>query len=130
MNILGSEDRLELKYDTGDWKTFILQYSHVTEHGEDQCFFELNERRGFFKLHYDGIIDREFYLGGHPEKCNFAHVVLGNFEVYEKIFDAPNPSHYVLPDGVIKELNTDIECRWNDLDIRHCQRCIDKFECK
>ena len=38
--------------------------------------------------------------GGHQEKQNFANVVLGNFELYIKIF-SPNPPHHILPVGMI-----------------------------
>ena len=39
LNILGSEERLELEYDIRNWNTLILQYSFVTGPGKDQCFF-------------------------------------------------------------------------------------------
>ena len=113
LNILGSEGRLDLEYEYKDWNTMIIQYSNITEFGQDQCIFELNERRGYFKLKKDANGEDEFgdlYLGGHPEKRDFASVILGNFELYSKIF-TPDPPHYILPDGIIKELNADMNER-------------------
>ena len=39
LKILGSEGRLDLKYETRDWNTMILQYFFITESGRDQRFF-------------------------------------------------------------------------------------------
>ena len=76
-------------------------------------FFELNNRRGYFKLKKDANGENKFgdlYLGGHPEKRNFASVILANFELYSTEF-SPEPSHYILPDSIIKELNIDMNER-------------------
>ena len=47
------------------------------------------------------------HLGGHPGKRNFGNVVVGNFEVYTKIFSS-NPFHYILLDGLIQKLQEDM----------------------
>ena len=46
LNILGSQDRLELEYNLNEWNTLIIQYSYITKLGKDKCIFILNERRG------------------------------------------------------------------------------------
>ena len=90
LNIWGIESPfIDLEYDRDDWNTMLIQYSRITEKGtDDKCFLSLNGRRGFFKprvhKHFE---ESEMFLGGHPERKNFANVVLVNFEVYSKIFD-------------------------------------------
>ena len=114
VNILGAEAKLELHYDREDWNTMIIQYSFITDLGKDQCFFILNERRGFFTPRLIKKEERDLYIGGHPEKRNFGNVVLGSFEVYTKEFDILSPpSNYVVPNEIIKVLQQDISYRVN-----------------
>ena len=113
LSILGSEERLDLEYEYKDWNTMIIQYSCITEYLKDQCFFELNNRRGYFKLKKDANRENKFgdlYLGGHPEKRDFSSVILGSFELYPAEL-LPEPPHYILPDGIIKELNINMN-KW------------------
>ena len=117
LNILGSEHRLDLDYYAkGEWNTMIIQYSRVTEAGDDQCFFVLNGRKGSFRPRvYDPPEMDDLYIGGHPEKRNFANIVLASFEVYGKVFDptepVPNPIQYVVPDDILQVIQTDMEGR-------------------
>ena len=118
LNILGSEHRLDLDYYAKEeWNTIIIQYSRITHAGDDQCFFVLNERKGQFRPRvYDPPkSDHDLYIGGHPEKRNFANIVLANFEVYGKVFDptkpVPDPIQYVVPDEILQVIQTDIEGR-------------------
>ena len=112
LNILGSTDRLELKYDINDWNTLIIQYSLITESGKDKNIFILNNEKGFFNLRYDKTQDRDMFIGGHPEKRNYGNVVLANFDIYNRIFDPTNiPSNYILPDELFRVLNTDMKER-------------------
>ena len=112
LNILGSTDRLELKYDLNDWNTLIIQYSLITESGKDKNIFILNNEKGFFNLRYDKTQDRDMFIGGHPEKRNYGNAVLANFEVYNRIFDPENiPSNYILPDELFRVLNADMNER-------------------
>ena len=80
-------------------------------------FFVLNERKGQFKPRvYDPPkSDHDLYIGGHPEKRNFANIVLGIFEVYGKVFDptkpVPDPIQYVVPDEILQVIQTDMEGR-------------------
>ena len=111
LNILGSDGKLELLYNYRDWNTVFIQYSLVTKCGEDQCIFQLNTRRGFFKLGDFKGYKHELFIGGHPQKRNFANVILGNFEIYSGIFDEIDPPHYLVPDGLITELQDDMDRR-------------------
>ena len=112
LNILGSEARLELEYDYHDWNTIFIQYSLITKSGQDRCIFQLNGRRGFFNLGAAiRIPKKELFIGGHPEKRDFANVVLGSFDVYTHIFDQKDPPHYIVPDGLISEFDEDMEDR-------------------
>ena len=115
LNILGSQYRMELEYDVNDWNTLIIQYSFITEPGKDQCIFILNgQEKGYFKLRYDKIQDKDIFIGGHPSKRNYGNVVLANFEIYNKIFDSRNvPSNYLLPDELFQALNDDMNERIN-----------------
>ena len=109
LNILGSTDRLELKYDINDWNTLIIQYSLITESGKDKNIFILNNEKGFFNLRYDKTQDRDMFIGGHPEKRNFAHIVLASFEIYGKEFEeAPDPIQYVVPDKILQLIQNDL----------------------
>ena len=111
LNILGSEHRLDLEYyPKGEWNTMIIQYSRVTEAGDDQCFFVLNGRKGSFRPRvYDTPEMDDLYIGGHPEKRNFANIVLASFEVYGKEFEStPDPIQYVVPDEIIQLIQNDM----------------------
>ena len=66
LNILGSE-RLDLEYELGDWNTVIIQHSFITNPGLDHCIFYLNGCRGFFKLRYDRVDNKEFHLEEHQK---------------------------------------------------------------
>ena len=76
-------------------------------------FFVLNDRKGFFRLRaYDPPDIDDLYIGGHPEKRNFANIVLANFEVYGKTFDStPDPIQYVVPDEILQVIQNDMERR-------------------
>ena len=111
LNILGSDGKLELLYNYRDWNTVFIQYSLVTKCGEDQCIFQLNSRKGFFKLGDFKGYKHELFIGGHPQKRNFANVILGNFEIYSGVFDKIDPPHYLVPDGIIEELQGDMDRR-------------------
>ena len=112
LNILGSEAKLELEFDYRDWNTIFIQYSLVTKSGQDKCIFQLNGRRGFFKLGAAiRIPKKELFIGGHPGKRDFANVVLGSFDVYTHIFDQKDPPHYIVPDGLLSEFDEDMEDR-------------------
>ena len=54
---------------------------------------------------------KELFIGGYPGKWDYANVILGNFEVYTHIFPQKNNSHYIVPDGLIEELDEDMEER-------------------
>ena len=76
-------------------------------------FFVLNGRKGFFRPRvYDTPEMDDLYIGGHPEKRNFANIVLASFEVYGKEFDssepAPDPIQYVVPDEILQLIQNDI----------------------
>ena len=112
LNILGSQDRLELEYNVNDWNTLIIQYSCITKPGKDKCIFILNENKGFFNLSDDMTQDQDIFIGGHPEKRNYGNVVLANFEIYDKLYDISHiPSNYILPDELFQVLNDDMNER-------------------
>ena len=112
LNILGSQARLDLEYKYNDWNTMIIQYSCITEGGNDKCIFTLNGIRGFFNLRIDKTEERDLYIGGHPDKRNYGNVTLGNFEVYTRIFDIEAiPLHYVIPNELIQVLEDDMDER-------------------
>ena len=118
LNILGSKHRLDLDYYAKEeWNTMIIQYSRITHAGDNQCFFVLNGLKGQFRPRvYDPPkSDHDLYIGGHPEKRNFANIVLANFEVYGKVFDStkpvPDPIQYVVPDEILQVIQTDMEGR-------------------
>ena len=112
LNILGSQDRLELEYNVNDWNTLIIQYSCITKPGKDKCIFILNENKGFFDLSDDMTQDQDIFIGGHPEKRNYGNVVLANFEIYDKLYDISHiPSNYILPDELFQVLNDDMNER-------------------
>ena len=79
--------------------------------GGDQCIFQLKTRRGFFKLGDFKGYKHELFIGGHLQKRNFANVILGNFEIYSGVFDQIDPPHYLVPDGIIEELQGDTDRR-------------------
>ena len=115
LNIWGIESPLDLEYNRDDWNRMILQYSRITDDGtDDKCFFILNGRRGFFKPRvHKHVKESELFLGGHPERKNFANVVIVNFEVYFKIFDdtPDSASSYIIPTEITELLNNDMEER-------------------
>ena len=115
LNIWGIESPLDLEYHRDDWNRMILQYSRITDDGtDDKCFFILNGRRGFFKPRvHKHVEESELFLGGHPERKNFANVVIVNFEVYFKIFDdtPDSASSYIIPTEITELLNDDMEER-------------------
>ena len=87
-------------------------YSFITDIGKDQCFFILNERRGFFTPRLIKEEERDLYIGGHPEKRNFGNVMLGSFELYTKHWGMQSiPSNYIIPNDIIKVLQGDINDR-------------------
>ena len=66
LNFLGT-DPLSLEYEYRDWNTMMIQYSN-TENNDGQCFFVLNERKGFFIPHKTDAFDDEVYIGGKFER--------------------------------------------------------------
>ena len=92
----------------------IIQYSNITQFGEDECIFTLNRHRGFFKLRKNEEEAKDLYIGGHPEKRNFGNVVLANFKVYGKMSRGKIPSRYILPDEIIQVLQEDMDERVYD----------------
>ena len=112
LNILET-DPLKLKYEYRDWNTVIIQYSN-TENNDGKCFFVVNGRRGFFIPHKTDLRDEEVYIGGNSKGEKSANVMLLNFELYWKPFDAEQqlePNDYLVPQEMI-----DLVC--NDMDDR------------
>ena len=92
----------------------IIQYSNITQFGDDECIFTLNRHPGLFKLRKNEEEAKDLYIGGHPEKRNFGNVVLPNFEIYGKVSRGKIPSHYILLDEIIQVLQEDMDERVYD----------------
>lgn len=108
LNISGSKTPQDLTYNYRGWNTLMIQYSRVTEDGDDQCFFVLNEQRGFFRPRKYDIPDEEIFIGGHPKKRDYANIVIGNFEVYNKEY-TETPTKYLVPEEIYNLIQTEIE---------------------
>ena len=99
---------LQLEYQE-DWNTLIIQYSCINEK-EMKCFYVLNGKKGTFtQKPYTGESDHNLLIGGKGKK--YANVLLGNFEVYVKIFKSQAEKSYLLPDEIINLIRRDMETR-------------------
>ena len=99
---------LQLDYQE-DWNTLIIQYSCINEK-EMKCFYVLNGKKGTFtQKPYAGESDHNLLIGGKGKK--YANVLLGNFEVYVKIFKSQAEKSYLLPDEIINLIRRDMETR-------------------
>ena len=105
MDILGT-DPLKLKYDPTEWNTLVIQYSNITNGHFDECFFDFNDRRGSFIPHINLKKGNAFYIGGHPEKENFASVTITNLEIYYGVSPLPDP--YILPQEILVGMKNDL----------------------
>ena len=109
INILGAQERQELTYNHGDWNTIIVQWSNVSG-GEDQCFFYLNENRGFIRPRKYEEDSRDLYIGGHPTNGNCAPIYLTRFDVYirERVAEQEEITDYLVPEQICKLMLDDI----------------------
>ena len=71
-----------------------------------ECFYVLNEKRGTF-TQKRGEPDYILLIGGEEKKAN---ILMGNFEVYCKIFTRKAEKSR-LPDEIINLLQYDMETR-------------------
>ena len=122
LNFLGT-DPLSLEYEYRDWNTMMIQYSN-TENNDGQCFFVLNERKGFFMPHKTDVRDDEVYIGGNSKGEKSANVMLLNFELYWKPFDQEQqlePNDYLVPQVMV-----DLVC--HDMDKRRLSQSAVNFK--
>ena len=71
----------------------------------------LNEKKGTFaQKRYTGEPDHNLLIGGNLKK-KYANVLMGNFEVYYKIFTSKAEKSYLLPDEIINLIRRDMEMR-------------------
>ena len=107
LSIWGTQSPPMLTYNNKLWNTMIIQYSCVNDDDRenDKCFFSLNMDKGFFRPRGYKIEDSDVYIGGRPNKTNFAHVLIGNFEIYVK---HPDPGPYLVPDEIWGLVETDL----------------------
>ena len=114
LDIWGTTASPQLEYDKSEWNTMLLQYSRITEAGNDKCFFILNGEVGSFEPKAYEEIEGDFYVGGSLEQKT-APVMLSSFEIYSKIFDDSkifdNVDDYVIPKEVYTPLTEYLEDR-------------------
>ena len=111
LNIWGTQELSELEYDYRDWNTLLLQYSCMENTENDKCFFSLNGKRGFVRPRpYKFGPDNDIFLGASSKMTNYGNVVIGSFEVYNKIFEKTPPT-YLIPDEIYKLIEEDIGTR-------------------
>ena len=104
---------MSLEYEYRDWNTVMIQYSN-TENNDGQCFFVLNERKGFFIPHKTDVRDDEVYIGGNSKGEKSANVMLLNFELHWKPFDKEQqlePKDYLVPQEMVNLLGADMDNR-------------------
>ena len=109
INFLGGEERQELTYNHGDWNTIIVQWSNVSG-AQDECFFYLNENRGFIRPRKYEEDSRDIYIGGHPSTGECAPIYLSRFDVYirEWYADKEPISNYLVPKEICELILDDI----------------------
>ena len=109
INILGAQVRQELTYNSREWNTMIIQYSNVSG-GEDECFFYLNENRGFIRPQKYEEDSPDLYIGGHPTKEKCAPIYLSRFDVYIREWSAEKEeiSNYLVPKELCELILDDI----------------------
>ena len=109
INILGAQTRQELLYDPTEWNTILIQWSNVSK-GEDQCFFYLNEKRGFFRPQKYEEDSRDIYIGGHPKSGECAPFYLTRFDVYTREWSGEQEEidNYLVPKEICKLVLNDI----------------------
>ena len=103
INILGTQARQELTYQPAEWNTMLIQWSNVSD-GEDQCFFYLNDNRGFIRPQKYEEDSRDIYVGGHPKKGKCAPIYLSRFDVYIREWSTTHGeiSNYLVPKEICK----------------------------
>ena len=109
INILGAQERQQLTYNHGDWNTMIVQWSNVSG-AQDECFFYLNENRGFIRPRKYEEDSRDIYIGGHPSTGECAPIYLSRFDVYirEWYADKEPISNYLVPKEICELILDDI----------------------
>ena len=87
----------------------IIQWSNVSG-GEDQCFFYLNEHRGFIRPQKYQEESRNIYIGGHPSSGECAPIYLSRFDIYVRDWSADKEeiSNYLVPKEVCELILNDI----------------------
>ena len=99
----------QLEYEKHGWNVMLLQYSRMTDAGNDKCFFILNGRVGQFEPKIYEDVETDIYIGGAP-KQRTAPVTIASFEIYSKIY-AEAVDDYLLPKYIYKPLEQFLEDR-------------------
>ena len=109
INILGAQVRQELTYDPREWNTMLIQWSNVTD-GDDQCFFYLNDNRGFFRPQKYKEEAPDLYFGGDPKRGECVPIYLTRFDVYKRVWSTTYEeiSNYLVPKEICKLILDDI----------------------
>ena len=120
LDILGT-DPLKLEYIYEGWNRLIVQYSYIDDDNLafNKCFFDLNDRRGFFKLKVPLMENaKDIYIGGTSKRKDFASVMLSSFEIYFSMdFDSPTTTDddsYILPKKIWTLIRDDLHDRTSD----------------
>ena len=109
INILGAQVRQELTYYANEWNSMIIQYSNVSD-GEDQCFFYLNDNRGFIRPRKYTEDSRDIYIGGNPKGEDCAPIYITRFDVYLRKWGTTHEEieKYLVPEEICKLVLNDI----------------------
>ena len=111
INILGAQVRQELTYQPNEWNTMIIQYSNVSS-GEDQCFFYLNENRGFIRPQKYDEYGEDIYIGGNEKGEDCAPIYISRFDVYVRYWKYKEIheeiENYLVPEEICKLVLNDI----------------------